>query len=449
MSASSADASALSNTDIHFKRRAIALLLPTAVTASASQALIPALAGILARTDNAEEAISGFAVAFSITLLAALPHIRVQQMTLVFFDDSTSLPVIRNFVLRWSALSTLVIAVVALTPLNEIILGSVFSVEPEVERQAAGALRALVVLPGLLVVRAYMHGVALRAERPLIVWIGSITGSVIVVSIASTLILTDTVNGALAGGIAFSSGAAVEVALLWFLTRRVAVTGTGKTAVTIRDMTKFFWPLLVAAIAPSVTQPIISASMARAAEPTVSIAAVSVSFGLFQTVSAATNGVQNSTLALFALRFSEAQVLRFMLVVGLLTSVATLLIGFVPPVTSLVLEDILGTEDRLLELARFAFRLLAPLPMVLVIEQVFAARLMRVRNTKPIVIINIARLIVLVTWVTTTVNATSFTGAAVGAGAVALTLLIEGVMTFAYARRSGGFQPSVEEHPAS
>ncbi len=435
MSVSSAAASA--SPDIHFKRRAIALLLPTAVTASASQALIPALAGILARTDHAEEAISGFAVAFSIALLAGLPHIRVQQLTLVFFDDSASVPVIRNFVMRWAALSTLLIAVVALTPLNEIILGSVFSVEPEVEKQAAGALRALVALPGLLVMRAYMHGVALRAERPLIVWIGSITGSVVVISIAATLILTDSVSGALAGGIAFSSGAAVEVALLWVLTRRVVVAGTGKAPVTIKDMTKFFWPLLVAAIAPSITQPIISASMARAADPTVSIAAVSVSFGLFQTVSAATNGVQNSTLALLALNFSEAQVLRFMVVVGLLTSVATLLIGFVEPVTVLVLQDILGTEDRLFELARFAFRLLAPLPMVLVIEQVFAARLMRARNTRPIVIINIARLIVLVTWVTTTVNATSFTGAAVGAGAVALTLLIEGLMTFAYANRSG------------
>lgn len=436
MSVSSAELSATSI--IHFKRRAIALLLPTAVTASGSQALIPALAGILARNDNAEEAISGFAVAFSIALLAGLPHIRVQQLTLVFFDDSASLPVIRNFVLRWSALSTLIIAVIALTPLNEIILGSVFSVEPDVEKQAAAALRALVVLPGLLVIRAYLHGVALRAERPLIVWIGSITGSAIVVAIAATLILTDTVTGALAGGIAFSSGAAVEVALLWILTRRVAVAGTGKSPVTIAEMTKLFWPLLIAAIAPSVTQPIISASMARAAEPTVSIAAVSVSFGLFQTVSAATNGVQNSTLALAALQFSQAQILRFMLVVGLLTSVATMLIGFVPPVTSLVLQDVLGTEDRLFELARFGFRLLAPLPLILVIEQVYAARLMRARNTRPIVIITIARLVVLVTWVTTTVNATSFTGAAVGAGAVALTLLIEGVMTLGYANWGSG-----------
>lgn len=408
------------------------------MTASASQALIPALAGILARTDQAEEAISGFAVAFAIALLAGLPHIRVQQLTLVFFDDSASLPVIRNFVLRWSALSTVVIAVVALTPLNEIILGSVFSVEPDVEKQAASALRALVVLPGLLVMRAYMHGVALRAEKPLIVWTGSITGSVVVIAIAATLILTDAVTGALAGGIAFSAGVAVEVVLLWVLTRGVAVTGSGKAPVTIKDMTKFFWPLLIAAIAPSATQPIISASMARAAEPTVSIAAVSVAFGLFQTVSAATNGVQNSTLALMALRFAEARVLRFMLAVGLLTSVATLMIGFVTPVTTLVLQDILGTEDRLFELARFSFRLLAPLPVILVVEQFYAARLMRMRNTRPIVIITIARLIVLVTWVTTTVNATSFTGAAVGAGAVALTLLIEGVMTFAYAKSSRG-----------
>jgi hypothetical protein len=420
---------------VKFTRRAISLLMPSAATASASQALIPVLAAVLVRTTDAEAAISGFAVAFSIAILTGLPYVRVQQLTLVFLNDVNSLPTIRRFVLRWAGLSTLLIVIVAFTPLNSAILSGLFSVEPDVHQHAAAALRALAPFPGLLILRAHLHGVALRAEKPLVVWIGTFAGSAVVAVTVITLVGTDVLTGAVAGGIAFSTGAAIEVLLLLVLTRGVDFPGSGQRSVTIAEMTKFFWPLLVSALAPTLTQPVINAGMARAAEATVSIAAVSVAFGLFQTVSAATNGVQNAALALLALRFSEARVLRFMLAVGLSTTAATFVIGFVPPATDLVLGDILGTEGRLFELARFAFRLLSLLPVAMVLEQVYAARLMRARDTKPIVIINIARIIVLSTWVITTVNATSFTGAAVGAGAVSLTLLIEALMTTLYARR--------------
>lgn len=424
-----------SENPVNFTRRAISLLMPSAATASASQALIPVLAAVLARSTDAEAAISGFAVAFSIALLTGLPYVRVQQLTLVFLNDTNSLPTIRRFVLRWAGFSTVLIVVIAFTPLNNAILSGVFSVEPDVQRHAASALRALAPFPGLLVLRAHLHGVAFRAEKPLIVWIGTFAGSAAVTVTVITLVTTGAVTGALSGGVAFSAGAAVEVALLLILTRGVSFPGSGQRSVTMAEMTKFFWPLLVSALAPTITQPVINAGMARAAEATVSIAAVSVAFGLFQTVSAATNGVQNAALALLALRFSEARVLKFMLTVGLLTTIATFTIGFVPPITELVLRDILGTEGRLFDLARFAFRLLCMLPLAMVLEQVYAARLMRARDTKPIVIINIARIIVLATWVTTTVTATSFTGAAVGGGAVALTLLIEALMTTFYARR--------------
>ncbi len=420
---------------VDFRRRAIALLLPTAVTSSAAQALIPAVAGMLNRTDAAEEAISGFAVAFAIAVLVGLPQVRTQQLTLVFFNDSRSLPVIRLFVLRWAGLTTTVMAVVALTPLNGLVLGSVFSVEPEVEKQAAGALRAMVLLPGLLTIRAHLHGVALRAERPRVIWAGTIAGSATVIGIAAALIFTESVDGATAAGIAFSAGVGLEAVLVWLLMRRVVITAENAVPVRMADMVKFFWPLLVAAIAPSITQPIVNAGMARAEDATVSIAAVAIAFGLFQTVSAATNGVQNSSLALMALGFGESRVLRFMLSVGAITTAATMLIGFVPPVTSLVLKDILGTDGKQFDLALFAFRLLAALPLVVVVEQFFAATLMRARNTRPIIIINLTRLAVLGLWVTLTVALTDFTGAAVGAGAIALTLLIEGVMTHLYGRR--------------
>jgi len=247
-------------------------------------------------------------------------------------------------------------------------------------------------------------------------------------------------KGAAAGGIAFSSGVAIEAILLMALTRRVKILDTERRGmdVTHAAMVAFFWPLLVSALLPAITQPVINAGMARAAEPTVSIAAVSIAFGLFQTVSAATNGVQAATLALLALRFREKQTLMFMLTVGSITTVVTASIGFVPPVTKLVLQDILGAEDRMLDLALLSFRVLTFLPIAMVIEQFYASRLMRARDTRPIIYINLLRMAVLIGWVSITLALTDFSGAVVGAGAVAITLFVEAGLTFYFSARRHG-----------
>jgi len=111
------------------------------------------------------------------------------------------------------------------------------------------------------------------------------------------------------------------------------------------------------------------------------------------------------------------------------------LIAYIPPVTSFVIGDILGAEGRLKELSSTGFRLLSILPIALVMEQVYSAALMRTRNTRPLIYINILRLITLIIWVVATVNFTSLNGLWVGAGAWSLTLFLEAVYTWIFGRK--------------
>ena len=73
--------------------------------------------------------------------------------------------------------------------------------------------------------------------------------------------------------------------------------------------------------------------------------------------------------------------------------------AFVPPLSQLVIEDISGARDRLAELSLLGLRVLAPLPLILVQEQVFASALMQVRRTRPILYVNVWRLAALLVFV--------------------------------------------------
>jgi len=96
----------------------------------------------------------------------------------------------------------------------------------------------------------------------------------------------------------------------------------------------------------------------------------------------------------------------------------------------------MGAEGRLMVLSSIGFRLLSILPIALVMEQLYSAALMRTRNTRPIIYINVLRLITLIVWVLFTVNFTDLNGLWVGAGAWALTLFMEAVYAWFFGRNS-------------
>ncbi|MDP6666602.1 MAG: hypothetical protein QF357_04295 [Dehalococcoidia bacterium] len=408
----------------------------TAVTA-----LMPLLAAILTRTGNPEAAIGGYGVALSVAMFVGLPQLRVQQLTLVFFDNPISLWQLRKFVGMWVAGVTLVALLVVLPPVTEFLLAKVFSVTGDLKDNAADALLWLIPLPGLLVLKMHYYGAVYRISRPRLAWFATGAGMVTVIAAAFVLFATDVLQGASIAAAAMTLGTLVETGTLAFLSagslRNFDGAG-GAGEVSQKSLVRFFWPLLFAAALPAGTQPILNAGMARSPEPEVSIAAVAMAFGIYQLVSVATNGIQNTSLALFASRYDPFRVRRFALTVGTITFAVVAVIAYIPPITSFVIGDIMGADGRLKEMTSTGFRLLSILPIAMVMEQVYSAALMRTRNTRPIVYINVLRLLTLIVWVVATVRFTDLNGLWVGAGAWSLTLFLEAVYAWIFGRKSLG-----------
>lgn len=420
-------------------RHAVSLLLPTAANMTVVPILSLLLSAILTRTDDPDSAIGGFSVALGIAMFVGLPQLRIQQLTLVFFDNEKSLSQLRKFIAFWVVLVTVIAVVVVIPPVTEFLMDTVFSVKGALKENAIDALVWLIPLPALMILKMHFYGAVLRISRPRLAWYGTAAGAITVIVFAFGLFYSGIVEGASIAAVAMIAGTFAEAAVLAVLSINPIRNFEGEPSnsdISIRAMAWFFWPLLFAAMLPAGTQPILNAGMARSPEPEVSIAAVALSFYVFQLIAVATNGTQNTSLALFASHYNPFRVRRFALSVGLTTFAVVAVIAYIPPITSFVIGDIMGADGRLKELSSTGFRLLSILPIALVMEQLYTAALMRTRNTRPIIYINTLRLATLAIWVIFTVNFTELNGLWVGAGAWTLTLASEAIYAYIFGRKN-------------
>ena len=415
--------------------RAIALLLPSALNLGIAQILAPVLNAMLARTsDDPEAAIGGFAVALGISGLVALPQLRIQHLTLVFLEGAASLESLRRFVAVFVSIVSAVALLLALTPLAGLVLEQLFATDGAIRDEAAVSLIALIPFPAFAVARMHLYGVALRSERPMVVWGGTIGGATVVLTTA-VILLASGVDGAVVAAIAVSVGAGLEVAGLAIVTSRGSMSRlVAVDAPSQRALLSFFTPLLFVAFLPAVSTPLIIAAVARAPEADVSLAAFPLAMSVFTFVTLVSFGVQPTSLSQFSRGDEPFGVRRFAVFVGFVAMIGGLLVAWVPPLSALVVEDLLGAEGRLAALTIVGLKILSFLPLLLTVEQLYATALLQTKRTRALVYVNVWRLIGLIAFVVLVPALTEWSGAVIGTGAIAFTLALEAVAAIAYGR---------------
>ncbi|MCY3784920.1 MAG: hypothetical protein OXG79_14220 [Chloroflexi bacterium] len=421
-----------------FTRRGVTLWLPASVNLGIASLLAPAMNALLARAVDPEASIAGFSVALGVITIVALPQFRIQQLTLVFLHDHHALRSLRRFVAITAAVVGAISCVAALTPLAELILEGIFAATGDLLTQARAALVALCPLPIFMVARTHLHGAALRLGQARLVWLGTGLGAGGAVAISAALIATG-IQGAAAAGVGTTLAAGLETVMLMAATRNLLRHGLPAHSPRGLDsslgaVARFFTPLIFASLLPAATTPIVNAALARTAEPETSLAAFAIAIGLFQFLTILLWGAQPSILALLARGDGMRRITVLTNGVAGVVLIAAMASAFVPPLSQLVIEDISGARDRLGELSLLGLRVLAPLPLILVQEQVFASALMQVRRTRPILYVNVWRLAALLVFVVLALGLEGLPGVAVGAGAWAASLIVEAIATYAYGR---------------
>ena len=328
--------------------------------------------------------------------LIAIPQLRIQQLTLVFARSADSLAKVRRFISLLALASFSLGALAAASPLGGWLLAGAFGLSGAPLEQASVALAPLVAWVPLACFRTHLHGIMLATGRTGVMWSG-ITVSLVAAVAGTALLLYLGLPAAAAAAAGHSIGVALEVLIL-FVSDRAGHAWPGEAAPVpgYRELARFFGPLLVAALLPSVTIPILHAAMARAPDPATGIAAFTLARSVVHLATIPIWGLQPTLLALFGRRTPPRAAATFAYAMGSGVLAITLAISYLGPVNDVVLGQMLGAAGVLAVQGQAAMMVLALLPPLMAMEQVYSSALLACRRANPFIWINLLRLGILI-----------------------------------------------------
>ena len=422
-----------------FYLTAFAILIPTSINLSITQFLSPVLNAIMGRTNDPEISISAYSIAISILFLIALPNLRIQQLTIVYYRSINKLK-IHFFVLLISIICLLISIFVVFTPITNIFLEKIFVTEGELRKNVESCLKIGFYIPFLLVLKMHLYAISIVSSKSSLIWLGTVFGFITTFLLALLFFLLG-FEGYELGMSAFTYSLVLETLLILFLVRKFIFDLSSKFVKDIffvGDLFKFFIPLLFAAFIPAFTMPAVNACLTRLDNPEVSISAVNVGFGIFGAVSFTINGCQSTILSLISNGYNYFKIKSFSYFVGFFTLFLCSLIAWINPINNLIFSGLFSLEGELFESTLIVFRMLSFLPPFLVMEQLYVGIIMNSKSTNPIIYINICRFIVLIITLASGIlifkNFESY-GAIVGGSAWSITLFFEAIFAWIFARK--------------
>jgi hypothetical protein len=415
-----------------------ALLIPTSINLSITQFLSPILNAIMGRSDNPELSISAFSIAVSILFLIALPNLRIQQLTIVYYRNFNKLK-IHFFVVLLSLICLFISVFIIFTPMSAFFLENIFATKGELRNSVEECLKLGFYIPLLLIFKMHFYAISIVSSRSSLIWIGTIFGFICACLFATVFYVLD-YEGYKLGMLAFTLSLLFETLLIFFLTRNYLFDKSdlfSKDIFLVGDLFKFFIPLLFAAFIPAFTMPAINACLTRLDNPEISISAVNLGFGIFGAVSFTINGCQSTILSLISNGYKYTKIREFSYFVGFLTLLFCSLIAWINPINEFIFIKLFNLDGSLFKSTLLVFKLLSFLPPFLVMEQLYVGIIMHSKSTNPIIYINICRFLVLIITLGTGIlifkNFESY-GAIVGGSAWSLTLFFEAIFAWFFAR---------------
>jgi hypothetical protein len=182
---------------------------PLAVTTLLRQLTRPMLNAGIAAALLPAASLAAWPVAWGLVILIAGPAWSLQQLTTALASDPPAYRRVRNFSLGLSAFFSLLLGLVAFTPLYEPVMGGIYNLSPELQRLALPAVQWLAAYPLLMGFQSVLRGRLIRA---------GCTGTVRTAMAVNVAILTAT----LGLGVSFLSTSGAVLAALAMLTGTLA-----------------------------------------------------------------------------------------------------------------------------------------------------------------------------------------------------------------------------------
>lgn len=387
------------HTDSLTQRRIFLFWLPLASSWLLMTGEIPFISAAIARLPNAETMIAAFGITTSISITIESPVIMLLATATALAAHRQAYLTIRRFTWHLLILVTVVQALLAFTPLYDIVIRGWMGIPGPVADAAQPGLQIMLLWSAFIGWRRFKQGVMIRFGHTRLIGVGTIIRLVASGGTALILAFVGHLPGVVLGAAALIVGVLSEMTYTHLVSAPVINThfaqpDPAQPPLTYRALVQYHTPLAAVSLLTLLGQPLIGAALARAAHPEQSLAAWPVVFGLVSIFRSAAYALPEVVIALQKLPSALAPLRRFCVATGLVTS-GLLLIVALTPLGPLYFSQVIHISPELTLLALPGLLLGLAIPFINAVQSYWRGLLMGTHATSHVYIAMMINLVTL------------------------------------------------------
>lgn len=351
---------------------------------------LPGISAVLARLPDPEIHLAAYgSVVFSLALIIEAPIIMALAASTALAGDRESFFELRRFVLVLAGVLTLIHALIAFTPLFDLVVADWIHPPSEILPHARIGLQIMVPWTAAIAYRRFNQGVLIRFGHSRAVGIGT---ALRLITVSSALFLGyryGELPGVVVGTSAVIAGVLIEalysrLRLRPVLREQIQSRKPESPALTLPAILDFYVPLAMTSLLFLLAQPLISAALSRMPDALSSLAVWPVLSGLVFILRAPGVAYNEVVVALLDKPETAARSLRrftWALALGSLGLIALLI---ATPLSRLWFETLSGLKPELAQMAEQGLRLAIALPPLSAALNWFQGVIVHSRRTRAI-----------------------------------------------------------------
>ncbi len=297
----------------------------------------------LARLDDAVVILAGFSVAMVLHLFVASPSYQNHTITIAMVRGRKSLAGMTLFVFLIATWVSILLALLAFSPVGTLVLDRILGVSPEVARSARESLELLVFLPFITGLRGLFQGLVIRARRTSLV---SLATAIRIVMLFAYLWLGQLwFTGTKVAAFALLGCVGTETLVMAFFAWRVKMPAGDDNERSFVEILRYGLPLAYSSGMQQTVPLLINAIISRLPDGTHALAAFGIVRGFLFLLAGPMRNMQQAYLTLVCQDSDSAVLKRFLFRVSTAMALIMLLIAW--PLNGLVLGTVMGLDTSM------------------------------------------------------------------------------------------------------
>ena len=328
---------------------------------------MPVINSFVARMPDPKENLAVFGVIFSLALIIEGPIIQMLSAATAVATHYSNYRRLLNFMHAAAIILTFVHLICAIPPVFYFIASNLLNIDSYLIPSAQKAFICMLPWTAAIGYRRMWQGVLIQDGRTVAVTVSMLLRMTVTCAAAMTGYYTGLVPGSLIAAVSLTTGVSAGALFAFLFARRTVVSmekrETKQATISYKKLLYFYFPLAMTSFITMANRPVLTAGIGRAAEPLESLAVWPVIISFMFLFQGFPLSFQETAISLMKNRENIPKLRNFVIY---LSSFTLFFYGAVifSPLKNIVLKNIMGLKDELIELSMLPLIILMVLTLV-------------------------------------------------------------------------------------